>query len=146
LIIGGGSRRVLRIAARHADVIGINPSLRSGATDAETIAGTVPSAYAERVEWVREFAGERISQIELQSLVFFAEIGRPQAVVADEMASLFGYPAEQISATPIALFGTEDEIVTTLRQRREEWGYSYWVFHEAEIDAFAPVVARLAGT
>lgn len=146
IIVGGGSKRVLKLAAERADIVGINPSLRSGATDAETIAGTVPAAYAERVGWVREFAGDRIGQIELQSLVFFAQVGKPRAVVAEEMSKLFGYPAEQVSSTPIAVFGTEDEIVETLEQRRDEWGFSYWVFHEAEIDAFAPVVARLAGT
>jgi probable F420-dependent oxidoreductase len=145
LIIGGGSRRVLRLAAEHAAIIGINPSLRSGATDGETIAGTVPAAYGERVAWVREAAGDRIGEIELQSLVFFAQVGKAKHVVADELAQLFGYPADQVADTPIAVFGTEDEIVETLERRREEWGFSYWVFHEAEIDSFAPIVARLSG-
>jgi hypothetical protein len=47
---------------------------------------------------------------------------------------------------PIALVGTVDEIVETLQRRREELGFSYMVIQEAELDAFAPVVARLTGT
>ena len=146
ILIGGGSRRVLRIAVENAQIIGINPSLRSGNVGAETIATTSPKHYAERVAWVREFAGDRFDELELQSLVFMAQIGRPQAEVADELSKLVGFPPEDVAASPIGLFGTEDEIVETLVRRREESGFSYWVLHEAEIDAFAPVVARLAGT
>lgn len=146
LLIGGGSKRVLRLAAEHARIIGINPSLREGSVGPETIASTTPRHYAERIGWVKELAGDRIAEIELQSLVFVAQIGRPQAKVAEEMSQLFGFDAGDIAASPIGLFGTEDEIVETLERRREESGYSYWVLHEAEIDSFAPVVARLAGS
>ncbi|MHB8243767.1 MAG: TIGR03621 family F420-dependent LLM class oxidoreductase [Acidimicrobiales bacterium] len=146
VLIGGGSRRVLRIAVEHAQIIGINPSLRSGNVGPETIATTTPAHYAERVGWVREFAGERLDELEIQSLVFLAKIGRPQAEVAAEMSQLVGFPPEEIAASPIALLGTEDEIVETLERRRQESSFSYWVLHEAEIDTFAPVVARLAGS
>ncbi|HEV8065470.1 MAG TPA: TIGR03621 family F420-dependent LLM class oxidoreductase [Acidimicrobiales bacterium] len=146
LIIGGGSPRVLRLAVRYADIIGVNPSLVSGKIDAATIAGTSPAAYAERIEWIRQAAGERFDSLELQSLVFLAQIGRPQAVIAEEMSGLFGFPPEEVAASATVLIGTEDEIVETLQRRREELGFSYWVLHEGEIESFAPVVARLAGT
>jgi probable F420-dependent oxidoreductase len=146
IIIGGGSPRVLKLAVKYADIIGVNPSLHRGQVDAETIAGTSPAAYAERIGWIREAAGDRFASIELQSLVFLAQIGRPQAVIAEEMAGLVGYPPEEVAASSTVLIGTEDEIVETLQRRREELGFSYWVLHEAEIEPFAPVVARLAGT
>jgi probable F420-dependent oxidoreductase len=146
VIIGGGSRRVLRLAVEHADIIGVNPSLASGAVDAATIAGTAPERYAERIGWVKEAAGERFGELELQSLVFGAQIGRPAAVVAEELSALFGYPAEAVAESGTVLIGTEDEIVETLIRRREELGFSYWVWHQAEIEPFAPVIARLAGT
>lgn len=146
VLIGGGSPRVLRLAVKYADIIGVNPSLAAGKVDAETIAGTSPSAYAERIGWVREAAGDRFAELELQSLVFLAQIGRPQAEIAEEMAGLFGYPPEEVAASATVLIGTEDEIVETLQRRREEMGFSYWVLHAAEIDSFAGVVSRLAGT
>lgn len=146
LIVGGGGRRVLELAARHADVVGVNTSLRAGEVGPEAVAAAKAERYAERIAWVREAAGERLGEIELQSLVFFAEIGRPQEVVADELAAVVGFAPQDIIASPIGLFGTEDEIVDTLRQRRERWGFSYWVLHEAEIETFAPVVARLSGS
>ncbi|MGH9296773.1 MAG: TIGR03621 family F420-dependent LLM class oxidoreductase [Acidimicrobiales bacterium] len=146
LLIGGGSRRVLKIAAEQADIVGVNPSLRSGDIGPETIASAAPAHYEERIAWVREFAGDRLADIELQCLVFAAEIGRPQMQVAEEMSALLGFSPAEVASSPIGIFGTEDEIVETLMGRREKWGFSYWVLHEAEIDSFAPVVSRLAGT
>lgn len=146
VLVGGGSRRVLSLAARTADIVGINPRLAAGRIDGSVIATTTPAAYAERIGWVREAAGERFDAIELQSLVFAAQIGRPQAVVAEELAGIFGYPPGDVAASAVTLLGTEDEIVETLQRRREELGFSYWVLHEAELESFAPVVARLAGT
>ncbi len=145
LLIGGGSKRVLALAVEHAQIVGINPSLRSGEIGAETIAGASASHYEERVGWVRQAAGDRFGELELQSLVFVAQIGRPAQLVAEELSQLFGFSAEEILGSPIALVGTEEEIVATLEERRRLSGFSYWVLHEAEIDSFAPVVARLAG-
>ena len=53
---------------------------------------------------------------------------------------------EDVAGSPVALIGSVDEIVATLEERRRRFGFSYVVVHEAEIDDFAPVVARLAGT
>lgn len=146
IIIGGGSRGVLQLAVAHADIIGVNPSLASGKVDAASIASTAPAAYAERIGWIREAAGDRFASIELQSLVFVAQVGRPQAVIAEEIAALMGYAAADVAASATVLIGTEDDIVETLVRRREELGFSYWVLHASDVEPFAPIVARLAGT
>jgi hypothetical protein len=54
--------------------------------------------------------------------------------------------AEEALGSGVALLGTVDEICDTLVERRERWGVSYIVIGDDEVDAFAPVVARLAGT
>jgi hypothetical protein len=43
------------------------------------------------------------------------------------------------------LVGTVDQMVEDLCARRARWGISYYVVHEPYMDAFAPVVTRLAG-
>jgi len=53
---------------------------------------------------------------------------------------------EQVEGSPIALIGTTDQIRESLIQRREEFGFSYIVVHEAEMEALEPVVSALAGT
>jgi len=46
---------------------------------------------------------------------------------------------------PYVLIGTVDEIIENIQARRERWGISYYAIFEPYVDAFAPVVARLAG-
>ena len=45
----------------------------------------------------------------------------------------------------MALVGTEDEIVERLEQRRDRWGFSYFVVQNEAAETLAPIVARLAG-
>jgi hypothetical protein len=52
---------------------------------------------------------------------------------------------DEILHSPYALVGTVRELVETLQARRERWGISYYVVFEPYMDAFAPVVAALAG-
>ena len=51
----------------------------------------------------------------------------------------------QVAETPVALIGSVDHIVETLQMRRERFGFNYVVVHEAEMEAFAEVVAALTG-
>ena len=41
--------------------------------------------------------------------------------------------------------GTVDQMVEDLQARRKRWGVSHYVIFEPYLDAFAPIVARLAG-
>jgi probable F420-dependent oxidoreductase len=146
IVIGGGSKRILSIAAREADVVGINVDLRFGHVGREVLEKIGPASWDERVRWVREAAGDRWDEIDLQALTFVVNIGRPHADVAAEMAPLFGVSAEEAVDIPLVMVGTVEEICDQLLERRKRWGFNYIVVHEGEMDAFAPVVERLAGT
>lgn len=146
ILIGGGGKRVLSIAARHADIVGINPNLRSGYVGPEVAASALAPKFKERIGWVREAAGERFDDIELQILTFFVQITNDRAGAVANLAPLFGVSVDDASEVPLALVGTVDEITETLERRREEYGFSNVVIHEGEMDAFAPVVERLAGS
>jgi probable F420-dependent oxidoreductase len=145
LIIGGGSPKVLAFAAREADIVGVNPSLAAGHIGAEITAEIGIAKYHERVGWVREAAGERFAQLELQCLTFVVSVGEARDVVLERLAPLFSLPPAEVGQVPLALVGTVGEIVETLVARRDELGLSYWVVHEPELVAFAEVVAALAG-
>jgi probable F420-dependent oxidoreductase len=146
IIIGGGGKRVLTFAGQQADIVGINPNLAAGYIGPEVAATSLVEFYHQRVEWVRAAAGERSDQLELQVLTFLVQVVPNAAEVLEQMAPLFGASPEAVAEMPMALVGTVDQITETLQRRREEMGFSYIVVHEAELDAFAPVVARLAGT
>jgi probable F420-dependent oxidoreductase len=146
LVIGGGSRRILELAGRHADVVSVVPSLAAGHIGREVAAESVVEKYADRVAWARAAAGDWADDLELQCWTVAVQVVPNAAEVIASMAPLFDLTPEQLRTAPLALIGTAPEIVDTLRKRREELGFSYIVVHEAEMDALAPVIAELAGT
>lgn len=145
IIIGGGSKRILSIAAREADIIGFSPSLAEGAVGRATAKSAVLARYRERVEWVKEAAGPRLDELEFQVLTFAVQVTEHREQFIDDAAPLFELTPEEVSETPLALVGTVAEICEMLLARREEFGFSYWVVHEENIEDFAPVVAAMAG-
>ena len=146
LAIGGGSRRILTLAGRHADVVSVVPNLGAGYIGPEVAAESVVEKYAERVRWALEAAGERAGEIELQCWTATVQVVPNADEVLASLAPLFDLTAEQLRAAPVVLIGSAPEIADILRKRREELGFSNIVVHEAEMDALAPVIAELAGT
>jgi probable F420-dependent oxidoreductase len=146
IIIGGGGQRVLGIAAREADIVGVNPSLAAGYIGPEVLETTTAEYYHQRIEWIRQAAGARFDQLELQVLTFLVQVVPDRAEAVAGLAAMLSVTPEQVERSPIALVGTTGQIIETLQQRREEFGFSYVVVHEAEMEALAPVVAALAGT
>ncbi len=146
LLLGGGGRRVLSFAARHADVVGVNASLRAGRVGPEVAATATADRFDERIGWIREAAGARFDQLELQVLTVAAAITDDRQGMAEAMAPAFGLEAAAALEVPMVVVGTVDQVCETLRERRERFGFSCYVFHEAEVEPFAPVVGRLAGT
>jgi alkanesulfonate monooxygenase SsuD/methylene tetrahydromethanopterin reductase-like flavin-dependent oxidoreductase (luciferase family) len=65
--------------------------------------------------------------------------------VAD-MAELLGVEPAVIDTMPFALIGTPSQIADDLIERRDRYGFSFVTVSASELDAFAPVVAQLAGT
>lgn len=145
IIIGGGGEKILSLAAREADIIGINPSLPTGRLGPEVAASTTAEAYAERVSWVRAAAGSRLASIELQCLTITCHVVPNRDEMLKSFASMTGLSPEQLAQVPIALIGTVDQICDTLEERRDAYGLSYWIIHEQQMDTFAPVIDRLAG-
>ena len=146
LLIGGGGKRVLSIAAREADIVGVNPNLKAGYVGPEVAASARPGMWDKRIGWVKEAAGDRLGDIELQVLTFLTQVVPNGAEVYENMAPVFGMTPEELRQVPIGMAGTADEIADMLRERREKWGFSYIVVQADAHEAFAPVVEKLAGT
>jgi probable F420-dependent oxidoreductase len=146
LIIGGGGKRVLSFAAQHADIVSINVNLREGTGGAETAPNASPERTREKVAWVKEAAGPRFGDLELNALIGFVMITDDGAGVAEAMAPHFGISGEDALHIPLALLGTTDEMAEELEWRRAEYGISYWSIESDAWEALGPVVSRLAGT
>jgi probable F420-dependent oxidoreductase len=145
LVVGGGGEKLLRLAAAKADVIAINVNLAAGVIDERAFPDGVPDATDRKLGWIREAAGERFAALELQSRIHLAMVTDDRDGVLDELAPAFGLTPAEAAQTPHALIGTVDQICDQLVERRERWGISYVTLSADQLDAFAPVVARLAG-
>jgi probable F420-dependent oxidoreductase len=145
VMVGGGSKRLLTLAAREADTVGINTSLNVGAKSVDTTSQATLDRYDRCLAWVREAAPDRFGSLELQIVAFATRIvASPRA--AARTATMLGLPGEDALELPIVLIGTEDELCELLLKRRERWGFTNIVVPGEAMESFAPVVAQLAGT
>ncbi len=104
------------------------------------------AATTRQVQWVRQAAGERFDALELNTLVFDVIITDRRQSMAEQLAPEWGTTTEQMLESIHFLVGTVDQMVETIQMWRERFGISYVVVFPRAMDAFAPVVARLAGT
>lgn len=148
VLIGGGGPRVLRFAAREADIVGINPTLTSGAIDQSTFASMTAEAVDEKVAIVADTAAAagRLDAIELNVRAFLVTVTDDVEGATNTIVEFSGASREMIEASPFVLVGPPSKLIDDLVARRERWGFSYVIVGQNDIDAFAPVVAALAGT
>lgn len=145
ILIGGGGKRVLTFAARHADIVGINPNLKSGAIDGETIGHMSAESVDEKVQIVADAAGDRLDHIEMNIRAFIVNVTDDRAAAVDALAGFFKAPREMVDSTPFGAIGPPSAIVEQLIAQRERWGFSYVIVGGDDVDSFAPVVAALRG-
>jgi probable F420-dependent oxidoreductase len=142
IIVGGGSKRVLTVAAEQADIV--NTSLASGEKSGDVASKATLDHYDRCLGWVREAAADRFGSLELQISAFAVMVvGSRRAAVRS--ATMFGFQGEEALDLPPVLIGTVDEICERLCARRERWGFSTFVVPGEAMEMFAPVVARLGG-
>jgi probable F420-dependent oxidoreductase len=145
ILIGGGGRRVLSLAGRVADIVGLNIALGSGRIDESAGPTATAASTIEKIGWVRDAAGDRFDEIELQVRVHLALVTDDRAGVAEAVAPSFGLSPAEALESPHALAGTVGEIIDQCLERRERFGISYVGLGLDVLEAMAPVVDLLAG-
>jgi len=152
ILVGGGGPRVLAVAGRHADIVGINPKVDQGRVTAETLLDGSAERTREKVRWVREAAaraGRAPEELELSCLVFVTAITDDPKPVREALARGPGLTPEQVAECPLYLTGPGPQIRDRLQRQREDLGISYVVIQgrDAELlERFAEeVVAPLSG-
>jgi len=158
IFIGGGGKRVLSLAAREADIVGLDP--KGTAAGTKDVATATAAAVDQQVGWIREAAASRFDALELQINVWGVVVTEHRRQAAEQIAqALAAMPptmftntalsVDEVLASPRFLIGTIEQIVEELLARRERFGISFVTTLElpgfANMDAFSPVVARLAG-
>ena len=152
ILVGGGGRKVLGVAGRHADIVGINPSIPEGRVLPHTVHDLAPARVREKVGWVREAAraaGRDPGAIELQSLIFVTAVVDDPRPVREVVSRQTGLSVDDVAECAGFLTGPGSEIRDRLEKRREETGISYVVIQSGDPETLerfgAEVVAPLAG-
>jgi probable F420-dependent oxidoreductase len=149
IMIGGGSKRVLTIAGREADIVSLNFNNRAGTLGPDGMMSGMAAQTAKKVEWIKAGAGERFDDLEIEIGAYLTVVTDHQEATAAAIADPFGLAVEDLLAGPHNLIGSVDYICEELQRRREAYGISYiTVLDDGEnnmVEQFAPVVARLAG-
>ena len=145
ILIGGGGKRILSIAGREADTIGIlNSSLTSGVSE-DDVEGLSAATVEKKLGWVRQAAGTRFSKIEL-SMVITLVTTENQSNGARELAQRRGWSGiaiEKILDMPSVFIGSVEHIAEQMQARRERFGISYYIVTDEEMKVFAPIVSLL---
>lgn len=145
IMVGGNGRRLLRMAAREADIIGftgLGKTLEDGQHHAAS--GFAAAEVDGRVALVREAAGDRFDALELNVLVQVVRITEDRESTAAELATRIpGLTPAEILDTPFILLGTAAEIAAQVRRNRERWGFTYVSTFWQNVPALAEVIPLL---
>ncbi len=147
ILIGGGSRQILGLAARVADTVSIHRNLERGLAASWDLDRKSGDAFGERIGWIREAAGDRFVDLELHALVLRAVFTDRREEAAVELGRANGLDVEHVLASPHYLIGSAEEMAELLLRRRERWGISYWTLVAGnDVTAFGQVIKKLAGS
>ncbi len=147
ILMGGGGKKLLTLAGQEADIIGLSPRVNDGGM-VDPFERT-EAALAQKVEWVRQAAGERFATVELNIFPTDVIIAQDQPQAAEQYMcerGLSGVATEQLVASPYVLIGTTEQLVERIQRWREQFGISYLAIKLEDMEKFAPIVARLANT
>ena len=150
ILIGGGGRQVLAVAARHADIIGIHARLGYGAIGPEAARELAEDAVAEKVAIARgaiHAAGRSLNSVELQWTIYDCRITDRRATSPNGGSSfsrvLRGDP-DLAARSPSVLVGSLSGCVDRLLELRERFGFSVFKL-SGDPEANAPIVKALTG-
>jgi probable F420-dependent oxidoreductase len=136
ILIAGNGDRVLTLAARQADIIGLTGA---NVRDAD-------NPLAERIEFVRNAAGDRFDSLEL-NLVITAMPAEGETMPDLKMTRRYApdLSDEELLAQSSVLSGSPSEMAETLSGYRDRYGVTCFTVQDNNVENFAKVIAELRG-
>jgi probable F420-dependent oxidoreductase len=145
ILIGAGGPRMLRLAARHADIVGILPAPIKGAEDRDDPVDRQAAAFDNKVSILRSAAGRRFEQLELSAFATF-RITPHRRFATEQLIAERGWAGiepETVWQMPTVYIGSVDQIRADLAARRERFGLCYLVTSERDTETVAQIIAGL---
>jgi probable F420-dependent oxidoreductase len=145
LMIGGGSKRVLGIAGREADIVSLNFDNSSGKIGPHGVGSSTAERTKQKIDWIREGAGDRFPDLEIEIGGYFSAVTDDRRRTLQQMAPMLGLEPDELGEYPHAYIGSVDAICEQLEERREAYGINYVTVGSLVAESFAPVVERMTG-
>ncbi|MCB0995262.1 MAG: TIGR03621 family F420-dependent LLM class oxidoreductase, partial [Acidimicrobiales bacterium] len=146
LVLGGGAPRMLSLAAREADIVGI--AMNNSARQTEqgpTTSGLSRASFVEQLGWVRDAAGARFDDLEINVRVLGVATGGTAEEGAAELAADFGCDPADLLDSPFAFVGPTEAVAERLLRDRDELGVSYYTVSQRHSDQVRPIVDAVGG-
>jgi probable F420-dependent oxidoreductase len=131
VLLGGGGKGLLRVAARHADVVNIvSDTGRAGYIAIANAIKLSDATFRQKVDFLRaeaNRAGRDGSKIGISALIFTAQLTATRAEAhsaVEGMAAMFGVPPAALLASPLFLVGTPEDCIAELKRRQKAWDLS----------------------
>jgi hypothetical protein len=149
-LVGGGGRRLLTLAAREADMVGLAPRIaRDGRGDVPSV---LLDATAEKIEWIRSAAGARFDQLEINTypavggVMVTDDAGQAARDLAARLAERSGreFSVDDLLESPHVFIGSIADLEAKFRHLRQRFGIS--CIMTGGLDELAPLVERMART
>jgi len=146
ILLGGTGKRMLSVAAQEADIISILPRemLEPGGLRRIDLTDAGLASVAQKVDWIREAAGARFQELELNLFIVDMALSDRQGDGAERLAHRYTLSREQVTDIPHLLTGTVEQIGEQVRERCEKYGLSYLVVYDEHMEQLAPVITHLA--
>jgi len=155
-LIGGGGKRMLRLAGRRGDIVGVNANLSAGVAGRHSVLDVSWESMRQKVDWIREGAGSvgrdfEALELSMAQWLLCVTASRSEAEeLLTKMASRLGVEADWLDRAPGVLVGSTGRVIEKLHETRERLGISYIQVHSGprsvDLRSVAPVVSALAGT
>jgi probable F420-dependent oxidoreductase len=152
ILLGGSGKGLLRLAAKHADVINIISEVGTkGTITLKNITRFDDDSFRAKVDFVRAEAkkyGRDPKAVRISNVIFTLIMTDSPAATrhaAESMAPMFGMTPEAMLRTPLTLIGTPEEIVTEIKRRQKDWDVTQVILSgsaENQMERFARDVMK----
>ena len=148
ILLGGGAPRMLTMAGRVGDVVGIALDNRGGVANAQAATrSSTAGSTRDKLGWIRAGADQVARPMPPVSVrVLTVKVTNDRWRDATELGRPLGLDAADLIESPHALIGSAAQIVDDLRARQVDYGFSRYVVSQSAVHELAPVVAQLGAS
>ena len=143
IAVGAGGPRMLRLAGRYADIVGLLPAPIRGSDDSDDPSDRLPAAFEAKRDTVQSAAGDRFRDMELSAFATFVltDTRRSSTEELIRARGWHGVDPETVWQMPTIFIGSVDQVRHDLAARRDHYGLTYLVGSDRDLPTLTKIIA-----